>query len=535
MSATKYPILFLLVPAILAAGLPASAQVRCGTPALRRGEAGPAARPFARMDEVLDTEHFRIHYATSGQDIIAGWPDTTYRDSLAVYVETAYRTFRDDPAIALPEPNGTGPVGAAGRPLIEFFVLWMPENYGVAPNWPTYDQPCSEAGVGYIELNNHFANGELYGSSRLSSAHEIFHLVQAATNTHAGEFIEESTAEWSELKVWPGQPGSGWEVEFFRSPYLPVWSTQEDREYGAGIFWSFLEHFARPSSGRFPAAEIQWRLCNLSWRDALSQVFAEAGLDANEMYHRFAIWNFYTGLYDDGRHYPDGDMLWGSVRVQASHDTYPVSAATLASHLVAQETGTNYIRFMGRAARRDLRVVIEGDPPVAGRRATIIATVRPHTHAETETVVAGDDGRLELRLEDWNLYDFVLVALTNPEKLPPNSDAPITYSATEEGDPAADVPYRSGMPGFFVAPNPASIGTFVRFEVSEADAATELVVYDVTGRVVRRLVDGPLPAGTYNRAWDGRDTAGHRVAAGAYLLSFRNGAGRFATKLTVLR
>jgi flagellar hook assembly protein FlgD len=49
-----------------------------------------------------------------------------------------------------------------------------------------------------------------------------------------------------------------------------------------------------------------------------------------------------------------------------------------------------------------------------------------------------------------------------------------------------------------------------------ASATVELKVYDVTGREVRRLVQGAMPAGRHRAAWDGKDSRGARVASGVY-------------------
>ena len=45
----------------------------------------------------------------------------------------------------------------------------------------------------------------------------------------------------------------------------------------------------------------------------------------------------------------------------------------------------------------------------------------------------------------------------------------------------------------------------------------ELVVFDILGRPVRRVVDGPMEAGAYRLFWDGRDQLGRRVASGVYV------------------
>lgn len=47
-----------------------------------------------------------------------------------------------------------------------------------------------------------------------------------------------------------------------------------------------------------------------------------------------------------------------------------------------------------------------------------------------------------------------------------------------------------------------------------------LAIYDVTGRLVRRLVDGPREAGRYAEPWDRTDDRGSVVSAGVYLARF---------------
>ena len=48
-------------------------------------------------------------------------------------------------------------------------------------------------------------------------------------------------------------------------------------------------------------------------------------------------------------------------------------------------------------------------------------------------------------------------------------------------------------------------------------AGVSLTVYDVLGRRVRQLWQGPLGAGAHRFTWDGRDEAGRGVAAGVYI------------------
>jgi flagellar hook assembly protein FlgD len=60
-------------------------------------------------------------------------------------------------------------------------------------------------------------------------------------------------------------------------------------------------------------------------------------------------------------------------------------------------------------------------------------------------------------------------------------------------------------------------------------------VFDASGRLVRTLVDGRLPAGRHAAAWDGTATDGLPCSSGVYLCMLEAGAESVATKLVLLR
>jgi hypothetical protein len=83
-------------------------------------------------------------------------------------------------------------------------------------------------------------------------------------------------------------------------------------------------------------------------------------------------------------------------------------------------------------------------------------------------------------------------------------------------------------------PNPFNPVTHIRFTV-DRDGPVALRVYDVTGRLVRTLVDRPLPAGSHAERWDGRDTRGSVVASGVYYIRLRSGRRTLTRKAVMLR
>ena len=66
-------------------------------------------------------------------------------------------------------------------------------------------------------------------------------------------------------------------------------------------------------------------------------------------------------------------------------------------------------------------------------------------------------------------------------------------------------------------PNPFNPAVVIPLDLATDAAQMSLTVYDVLGRRVRQLWQGPLGAGSHRFAWDGRDETGKGVAAGVYL------------------
>ena len=79
-------------------------------------------------------------------------------------------------------------------------------------------------------------------------------------------------------------------------------------------------------------------------------------------------------------------------------------------------------------------------------------------------------------------------------------------------------------PGMFAleaaAPNPFRGSTTIAFRLP-AERQTDVSVYDVSGRLVRTLLRGTLPAGQGEAVWDGRDEAGQPAASGVYFVRLR--------------
>jgi hypothetical protein len=83
-------------------------------------------------------------------------------------------------------------------------------------------------------------------------------------------------------------------------------------------------------------------------------------------------------------------------------------------------------------------------------------------------------------------------------------------------------------------PNPLARGTSIRYALPRP-APVEVRIYNATGTLVRRLVDGGQATGYRCAYWNGCDDRGRRVAPGVYYCRFRAGEFLAAQKLVLQR
>jgi hypothetical protein len=91
----------------------------------------------------------------------------------------------------------------------------------------------------------------------------------------------------------------------------------------------------------------------------------------------------------------------------------------------------------------------------------------------------------------------------------------------------------AGRPRMVAGPNPSARATSVAFSLSSAVEGT-VDIHDVTGRWVRRLLGGRLPAGDHVAVWDGRNASGEVAPPGVYFCTLDSSQGRSTTRIVLL-
>ncbi len=86
-------------------------------------------------------------------------------------------------------------------------------------------------------------------------------------------------------------------------------------------------------------------------------------------------------------------------------------------------------------------------------------------------------------------------------------------------------------------PNPFNPYTIISFSIpyDMTNSNVELNIYDITGRLVKTLVNENLPAGNYLTRWEGNNSSGNKVSSGVYIYSVRVGDRAVNKKMTLLK
>lgn len=84
-------------------------------------------------------------------------------------------------------------------------------------------------------------------------------------------------------------------------------------------------------------------------------------------------------------------------------------------------------------------------------------------------------------------------------------------------------------------PNPFNPSTTISFELPRDSDMVRVDIYDISGRRIRRLHSGSLPAGRTDLIWNGHTDTGRQAVSGVYLLQVVNGVEKRSQRLLLLK
>ncbi|RKY49212.1 MAG: hypothetical protein DRP91_04775 [Candidatus Neomarinimicrobiota bacterium] len=85
-----------------------------------------------------------------------------------------------------------------------------------------------------------------------------------------------------------------------------------------------------------------------------------------------------------------------------------------------------------------------------------------------------------------------------------------------------------------IYPNPFNPSANIAFELRKEDRV-KIVVYDITGRVVRKLIDNRFSPGSYALRWNGKNDSGMPLPSGIYFVKISTSGKNIVKKVTLIR
>ena len=87
---------------------------------------------------------------------------------------------------------------------------------------------------------------------------------------------------------------------------------------------------------------------------------------------------------------------------------------------------------------------------------------------------------------------------------------------------------------FQIIPNPFNTETTIRYQLPAPDYAT-LKIYNITGQLVRTLLDDPMKSGYHSTVWNGRNNKDEEIGSGLYFICLKTGSFTTIKKVILLK
>lgn len=519
----------LYAPSKLALEFRASGIDRCGTPLADEIERALPDLPQNVADEIrglrarpsctdyIDTDHFRIHYDTSGVHHILGWPDTTYRDAIATAAENSWTQEVTVLGFRQPPNDGGDPDGGGGSSHYDIYVQALSGVYGYCQGSYTVPGTPQTDCTSYVVIDNDyygFGYPDPQDPMKVTVAHEFCHACQNAHDYSEPVWYKECTSVWVEDIVYDDINDYTQYLPFiFNSLYRAldyddptglriygscIWNIYLGERFGALIIpeiWTALEG----SSGVFNMID--------------SVLTTSYGSSIEDEITGFYIWDFFTGARDDGTHYEEaGD--WPATSFIRIYATYPVVDGGPYEPHRPDHMGANYAKFVNPLGGYNvLHLAYDGPNPSTVPSSAYVCYQMPDGSTyEYGGISLNLLGNGSIDVPGWDSVDFVCLVVVNATDN--INDMDYTYDAEETSSGIPGETYTFGMKP--ASPNPFTETTSIAYTVPTEGGYVEITVYDVSGREIRRLLSGAMPGGHGVALWDGLDDNGERVASGVY-------------------
>lgn len=491
------------------------------------------ARPS--LDSFIDTAHFRVHFASSGVNMIYGWPNTAYRDSVAAACEKSWTFYHTTKGWPVPPSDGTA---GGGSNLIDCYVTNLSGVYGYTEAESGVPGGYQNDYTSFFVIDNDYAGFGYptpYPPMQVTVAHEYHHVVQMGLNANGAGWFMENTSTFMEDEVYDAvNDNYNYLSCYFGVPYTRLHSTNGCWEYACFIWPTYLSENWDHSVIR----DVWLHLAQyLNVYTAFDTILAPYGKNLDTGVAEWTRWNVYTGTRDDGDHYIEGAAYNRYVNYDNSINTYPRTDVHPSTSKMPQGLGANYTRFLKQSGSVDNKIIVTYDMLNACSYNHVISFVRKFQNQsvwEEYDVPVDAAGHAVFELTRWDETEYMFMVV--PMKRACGSTGKdFKFSVrTEQAADAQDLV----VPTRIVRldqnqPNPFNPVTSIRYALGQEEDV-RIDIHDAAGRHVRTLVDGLQSAGEHQIRWFGSDDGGRVVPAGLYFYTVRAGGESVTRKMIML-
>jgi hypothetical protein len=514
-------------------------HLKCGTSilldaceelaAMGRGDAvadlraRPTDLPLTRT-----TEHFMIHYATSGDDAVT----ESYVDVIQDACEVAYAAYHT--TYGWTPPPGDGELGG-GIDLTDIYVhvmsastMGMAEPETAVPDYPPYYDF-----TGFLHINTNITS---VGDRKVTVAHEYMHVVQFGYNANnINDWWLENCAMMGEEYAYDTINGyRGYLPQWMGYINLPLYTHDESFEYGQ-ITWPMYH------SERFSPALVQdiWARLEYAYSffddSVIEPALAPYGYTLLQANNEFKIWGVYTSFRNDGNHFQEANAWSSYYYPDKMLSAYPTGDQHPTFAKRPNALGSSFMAFLPEAGNTDNTLVVTYDGHVCTYSVTLFSK-QVGVAGHTEYYMPLDaNGNGTIEIPDWNTAEWVLMLINMDDTCTGPRD--FIFSAdTQMGSQSIGEDAEAGLRARLYpnCPNPVSDRTALAYSLPRHSAVDARIV-DATGRLVRTLFTGEQNPGTYEIVWNRQDDGGREVASGAYYAIVRVDGQELTRQLTVLK
>jgi hypothetical protein len=190
-------------------------------------------------------------------------------------------------------------------------------------------------------------------------------------------------------------------------------------------------------------------------------------------------------------------------------------------------------------AAEGIRIAARVSDPDPGAAVTMIEVFRGTTGTSAATRVAFNEGNSEIQWRELDSFPdgtethyYLRIRLVDGGSIW-TGPVYVTHDPTIVAVP--DIPPTAKLSLAPPYPNPARENVTIRFTVPRAVSQARLDIFDLSGRLVRTLMNRPLEAGVQTLSWDGLAGNGISVQAGIYFVRLKTDLGSASQKMIYLR